>query len=70
MSGRCIMKYNLPRMKNSNCPKDWKNQSIRKDRNYQKQGKEIYFQGRKVQEKLPDIKKENLVKEGAISTLD
>ena len=50
--------------------KTGKSNLSKKDGNCQKQGKASGFQGRKVQEKLPDIKQENLVKESAISTLD
>ena len=56
--------------KNKNFPKYRKKQYVKKDRKFQKQRKANNFQGRKVQENMPDIKQENLVKEGAISILD
>ena len=64
MLGRRIRQAKFPRMKNRKFPKEWKKQSVKKDGNYQKQGKTSNFQGRKVQENMPDIKQEKFSQRG------
>ena len=50
--------------------KSGKTNLLKKDGDFKKKGKTSSFQGRKVHERLPNIKKETLVNEGTISILN